>query len=380
MPSPVMRTTARAGSVVVVIALVLLVLMGFAALVIDLGYARLVKGQLQSAADAAALAGAQRIDGSEEGLAQARLTAVEIAQTNRARGDALVLDANLSNDPEGELVLGIWDGHSFSPSTSAAAVNAVRVTLEEEGLAAIFSSTVWSEGPMSAAVVATALARPPQGAGGVEWYWPFATPDCFFETRSDDEIEDMTLVLSPDGADNTGWMAIGETIDAAWARSQLALAASCMTQWYTTGEVDERCDRADVGDLADTSNGTLEAGLADVASLIAKSPIPWDSAIYGAEPARDPNSGVPAGKYGRVLVGVFPILDVPDDYCTTGGKWAHAFEVTGFVWGVIYDTTTKGANKTVKIKLDLSHQYSVGDVLGGSDHGVVTLVPPSLVE
>jgi len=375
------RAAARRGSVVVVLALILVVLMGFAALVIDLGYARFIKGQLQSAADAAAMAGAQVLDGTNAGMSEARTTAVAVAALNNAHGTAVTLDPNTGNGSGGGVVLGIWDGDSFTASTDATKVNAVRVNLADEGVETFFSSAIWSKGPMEASVISTAQAQDAVGAGGVDWYWPFGMPDCLFETKSDSAIQSMTLVLNPDGADNTGWMAIGDTINASWAKNHLANAADCMADYFSGAEVSEDCEGADVSDWADTSNGTIDAGLGELDTLMEASGRSWDSSVYGTMPKQDTNSSIAKAKYGRVLEGPFPILDASDEYCTSkGGKWGKNFQVTGFVWGVMYDVMTKGSNKGIKIKLDLSHVYDVGSSVGGSTHGVVTNVPPTLME
>ena len=49
------------GQVIVLVVVMLVVLLGFAALVIDVGYAYYAHRQLQASADAAALAGAQEL-------------------------------------------------------------------------------------------------------------------------------------------------------------------------------------------------------------------------------------------------------------------------------------------------------------------------------
>jgi uncharacterized membrane protein len=49
------------GSVAIVVALALTLLLGFAALVVDVGLSLAVRGEAQTAADAAALAGASRL-------------------------------------------------------------------------------------------------------------------------------------------------------------------------------------------------------------------------------------------------------------------------------------------------------------------------------
>lgn len=131
----------RSGGVAIILALSLLVLLGFAALTIDLGYARMVQAQLQAAADAAAMGGAQRLSTDAAGLIAARSTAVSIGAANEANGHPVALDANPINGADGDVVLGIWDATAgtFTPSMNPELVNAVQVTARDEGLLPLFS-------------------------------------------------------------------------------------------------------------------------------------------------------------------------------------------------------------------------------------------------
>lgn len=107
------------GQILVLVALSLIVLLGFAALAIDVGYFYHTKNQLQGAADAAALAGALALDGSNN-LAQTApgTEAVKYATLNRASGSAVQLDPS-------DIILGSWVANSFIPSGTP--VNAVKV-------------------------------------------------------------------------------------------------------------------------------------------------------------------------------------------------------------------------------------------------------------
>ncbi len=62
-----MDHSTRRGTIVIVFAVSLTVLMGFAALVVDVGYQKVVGAQLQLAADAMSHAATQHLDGTEAG-------------------------------------------------------------------------------------------------------------------------------------------------------------------------------------------------------------------------------------------------------------------------------------------------------------------------
>ena len=105
----------RRGGVAIIFALVLPAMIGFLGLVIDVGMAYAEKNMLQSSAEAAALASAQHIGGTNHGVALA--TARDYAGKNRPRIANLVAAS--------EVEFGHWDGRVF---TSGGAANAIRVT------------------------------------------------------------------------------------------------------------------------------------------------------------------------------------------------------------------------------------------------------------
>lgn len=374
-------SSSRRGAIAVMMALVLLVVMGFAALVIDMGYARLVQAQLQATADAAAMAGAARLDQTADGLTDARDTAVAVAALNKVRGSAVTLDGNSGNLSGGGVVTGIWDGTTFTPSLEAEDVNAVQVNLADDSMTAMFSRVAWDNETLQAAATSTALQGLELSAGGVSWYLPFGIADCQFETWEGEELVDMTFRLNPDGADNTGWTAIGATPSAAWASDHLEASLICMQDWYATGEVSSECPTGEASTTASTSNGEIADGLHTIDQLIESSNIPWDSSVWGTLPAQNLKSSIAKPKYGNVIFGPFPVIDASDDYCSSaGGKWNESFEVVGFVWGAIYDVKTTGSPKNIWVRIDPTSEYDVGTHWGGGDYGVVTTGPPTVVQ
>ena len=70
--SPRIRPQQERGQVIVLVVVMLIVMLGFAALVIDVGYAYYAHRQLQASADAAALAGAQELPNQVNAEAMAK--------------------------------------------------------------------------------------------------------------------------------------------------------------------------------------------------------------------------------------------------------------------------------------------------------------------
>ncbi len=110
-------SSARRGTAVVVTAVTMAVLVGFAALAIDVGYLYSVRAELQKAADASALAGATQI---RDKLAVATV-AQEYADQNY-RGQGVILD-----DPD--VLLGNWDSTTARFSAGGNPINALGVIL-----------------------------------------------------------------------------------------------------------------------------------------------------------------------------------------------------------------------------------------------------------
>ena len=111
------------GSVSIYLVLAMVVLTGSLALTVDTGFVWQAYGQLQFAADAAALAAAAELmdptvlyaqDPSpevqsalrEQRIAAARQQALTLAALNSADGSPVRLDANLANSIEGDVVVG----------------------------------------------------------------------------------------------------------------------------------------------------------------------------------------------------------------------------------------------------------------------------------
>ena len=113
------------GTAMIVTVLVLLMLIGFVGLAVDWGYTYRTAQQLQTAADAAALAGAETLFANH---ASARSAAISLAAANNAAGKVVSLQDNPSNVSTGDIVLGTYDRptRTFTP-TSQPSANAVYI-------------------------------------------------------------------------------------------------------------------------------------------------------------------------------------------------------------------------------------------------------------
>jgi hypothetical protein len=162
------------GFAVVYIALMIVVLVAFVGLAVDLGYMYVAKGQLQNAADAAALAGASQLPV----IANVRVQAKLFAEKNNAAGEAVKIGLNDTNSLDGDIVVGYWNGSTISNTVPSGKVsNAVKVVArrtsetgtgisEDNKQVPLFFGNVINWGKMSAKADAIAC-RPPKPAGPI---------------------------------------------------------------------------------------------------------------------------------------------------------------------------------------------------------------------
>ncbi len=162
-----------------------LALMG--GLAIDLAFFSTAKGELQRSMDAAALAGAGQLGSDDSVFDAVRDEAQKFAGLNPTRANlsatnptgAITLDLNPGNDPSKNIVLGIWDGTSFTSDLipDGSTVNAVRVQYATEVPTSWLGILGLTTLPVSA--YATAIANPPIDAA-CEPTLPIAVTSCSF--------------------------------------------------------------------------------------------------------------------------------------------------------------------------------------------------------
>lgn len=114
----------RRGITLVWTALVLMVLLGIVGLTLDVGYGFFVGNKLQQAADAASLAGAQKLGEELEVIQQA---AQELGLANYAAAIEVQLALNPDNAEDGDIVIGFFDRDTGIFTPTLISPNAVKV-------------------------------------------------------------------------------------------------------------------------------------------------------------------------------------------------------------------------------------------------------------
>jgi Flp pilus assembly protein TadG len=167
------RRWERRGGVAVFVMVCLTVVLGMAALVIDIGQISNARTELQVAADAAALAGTnrlledRRLKGTadlNEVIAASRTTARSIAGQNEVLGEYPAVDLNGSNDTAGDIVVGYIQDPTdrknpmvFTDSTKFNSVQVhVRKNTERNGAIAMMFARIFGKKSADSGALGTA--------------------------------------------------------------------------------------------------------------------------------------------------------------------------------------------------------------------------------
>lgn len=197
------------GATAVIVAICLTMLIGFAALAIDVGYLYATRNELQNTADAAALAGAGFLGAQYAELSYSEqqnhtfskndiVAAVNtVAGKNKAAGSAIsILDADIT--------IGTWDVDTLSVTPTLTSPDAVRVIARRDSSAnspitTFFAHIFGIESVDVSATATAALSGPATVAEGV-LKTPFSLSENVFPNSCMDEI-----VFSPTTDSCAGW-------------------------------------------------------------------------------------------------------------------------------------------------------------------------------
>ena len=134
------RIKDQSGITVVLVALTMTVLIGFAALAVDIGYTLTTKNELQNVADAAALAAARQLGVIYQGMSYDEQqdyvcdpqtivdVATDVAAKNQAGGMNITIEAD-------DVTIGDWDANTLSLFETNDQPDAVRVLARRDGTA-----------------------------------------------------------------------------------------------------------------------------------------------------------------------------------------------------------------------------------------------------
>ncbi len=197
------------GATAVIVAICLIMLVGFAALAVDVGYLYATRNELQNVADAGALAGAGFLGAQyadltyleQQAYTFARTAVVgtvnEVSHKNRAAGvDITINDADIT--------IGIWDEDATTVTPTLTAPDAVRVIARRDSSAnsaiTSFFARIFGVATMDVSAVATAALTGPATVADKELKTPLGLSENVFPNDCSDEI-----IFSPTTDSCAGW-------------------------------------------------------------------------------------------------------------------------------------------------------------------------------
>jgi Flp pilus assembly protein TadG len=219
------------GAVAVMVAIMLPVLLGFAALTIDIGQALVAKNELQDAADAGALAGARRLGTIYQGLtpaAQVSYTLASpvpiisdvqnVASQNYGAGRSITVDV-------GDINIGQWNSTNNTFTVTAVNPDAVRVTARLEngqtnGPVSTFLANIWNITSVDVRATATAALTGVGTTNPADLQTPFGISEFRF---NDPNYCDAPIKFAPtnDPASCGGWQTFTANPNANTLRNQI---------------------------------------------------------------------------------------------------------------------------------------------------------------
>jgi Flp pilus assembly protein TadG len=357
-------TRRRSGSIAIMAGVGFTVLIGLAAISIDLGRARVVQSELQYIADAAAHAAVSPLDGTQDGvdLAQARVTA--IVSGGSVYGITPTVDSVSTGYYEHDT--------GWHATTDASQVKAIKVVLSANvgyiGLSKVaFGTTSLTPRATGAAgkeqFASESDAQEP--AGEVECFIPIAIPSCVIDTMMANNTPKVTGTWQPSTTNNVAWADNSGNPNASTLNATInSLSGGC-----SGGKTME------VGGSVYLNNGMITSVAQTIGTYInSTATATWDTAAWGAIPARSSGSAVTAARYGHIISG--PMVVFQDtSYCSSGGSGPlnGTKSISGFVYAAVYDVVATGGSKNVKIFIANPNDFTSDDVTDfmGGDNGAV---------
>ena len=378
------QSTSRRGNAAITV-ISMTALLGFGALVVDVGMVQVANAQLQAAVDAGALGGAGYLNRSVPGMYTARSKAVEIANMNVVPGGWTMT--------EDDVKIGIYDidTATFTEVVEAdfavvdeTLVNAVQVDSTVSNLQAIFGNAAFQHSSFSTSAVALSYREPAAGPSGeMDCLLPFAIPDCEFLDWQNGSMatnpDPYEFMMSNANSDNLGWgnpftspntNEIKDAIDGTGCNDGTFVELD--DQLHLSNGENTSATKY-IGDVLNNKGNVAPTQWPN--QLLPPSvPMPRGGAFANPETGKDASD---VSMYGNVIQG--PVALIEANNCTANYQFNGTATITGFAYAYVYDVRSKGSNKNIRIQLDFLNEYDIGGA--ASEDAVGTVVgfgPPML--
>jgi hypothetical protein len=355
------------GSYLSLLALLLVVVIGFVALAVDVSTLFLADAELETGLDAAALAGASHLDFTADGVIEGRTSAIEVAHRNVVRAEPLELDGS-------HLTFGIWDydASTFSPSVDVSKIDALRIERTLDDIPTPFAGAAFSSYLASVEGHVVAVRPPPEPVSQTTCFLPMAISSCVASQVEGSDPSVHSFRFGPDSQDDIAWAFPGG-VSAAAVRDAFAdtMTGQCVANTTSVG----------IGDPVALQNGIVASNLNALRQMLLASNDLWDVDLWGPKPPADPDSVFAPGIYPNLGIIQGPIV-VVDDGGNCGMRYTQSAPVDHIVWAVIFDEYVSGVKKGFQVFVDMEHDWiDPGGSGGGGGSGNVKYWPAArLVE
>ncbi len=264
---PIRRRDRERGAIALMAVFFVLAMGALMALAMNVGQIMAAKADLQTAADAAALAAVAKLDGTEMGKVAARRSAHQVSRMNRVLAAPVEIDPSLT-DASRDVLLGRWDfdapagtADRFSVRTNPAEINAVRVQNGATGgsgrnsrLGIFFGSFLGGPGGASVPAQATAAV---QGIGRTGCVIPLTIAECKLPVSPDGTCEaGVTRQLTFANANNdavgfANLTASNNAPNGTWVANQITNGTYCADDGFVVGQDAKLQDGNDVNKVVE---------------------------------------------------------------------------------------------------------------------------------
>lgn len=275
-------------------ALILPVLLAFAALGVDRFWQETCRMEVQNGVDAVAHGGAMGLDGTVAGFTVARNLAGDVGARNYIAGSPLQVLPGAGIDSY-TVNLGRWQNNTFTPDISnPRLVTAVQAIYQRRGLPTFFARPAFGVDALAVQAEAIAVAG---GPGVVGCVLPLAIPSC--ELTMAPDICDVSLTLNPDTNYSGAWAIAGDGRPS---------AQSVRNAIHT-------CVPGDISQALSLNNGAINSGSQALAEAVDVSTEAWNTGEWGPLPTQSARSGVT--HYGHVLTSLIYVFNDPTNCVAT---------------------------------------------------------------
>lgn len=298
----------ESGTVAVLVAICLIVIVGFLALALDIGYVMVTRNESQDVADAAALAGARQLGENYYDKIPNKTTDVESVSVTTA-GLNTVARQNVSQDNV-DIKLGWWDQYSGTFTETSTSPNAVQATVtRRQGLTngPIRTFVAGVLGIPSYRMQATATAAI-QGECTGEVDFPIGIGRSWFYNKSAQGYSNgicTEIALNDTMSSCAGWTNL-ENKKYKWQDVDKII--------ISLGTPNPSIPEVKIGNIIEFGGGVVQTMLNDLAAVFAKRGGPWTVTVPVFEDnnvCQNPNKG-----YRVIGYATMEILDV----ITTGNN------------------------------------------------------------